>query len=402
MDNITLEKYADLLVNLGLRLEKGENLLINIDENGLELARKISEQAYKLGARDVKINLMDTAQANTRYLYGNEEALKSLNNFDIEHKLSLMKARYHTIRLCTYNEPDARLDLDRVTSYDMMMSKALKEVRGYAMRSDIKWTVAPVVSDDWGQLIYPELEVGEARELVESELSKILRLDAPSPIQSWSEHNKRLARVRDKLNELELVSLHFKDEFTDLEVGLADKAWWCGGEDKSSYGATFMANIPTEEVFTMPHKYRVEGRVKVRKPFQIFGKKVGELELEFEGGKVVDFSTDVDTTVIDRLLEMDEGASRLGEIALVERTSPINNFNHVFFNTLIDENACSHMAFGDSYDDTSKSSLGEEESGANTSSIHVDVMIGSSEMLVTGKNDAGEMLLIMKDGLFVI
>lgn len=402
MDKITLNKYADLLINFGLRIKEKEKLIINLDENGLELAREMTRVAYEAGAVDVKLNIIDVKQLRARYLYGSSEALVSYQDYEVEYRLAQMKDGYNTVRLCTYNAPDNNLDIDKVTRYDKVVSEAFKEVRGYAMRSDIKWTVAPVVSDDWAKLLYPEESLKKGRALVEKELEKILRLNSDSPINEWKLHNAKLGATRDKLNDLNLVKLHFIDKETDLIVHLADKPVWCGGEDVSSYGASFMANIPTEEIFTMPHKYKVDGYVKIQKPFLLYGKEVKELELTFVAGKVVDFKTDASRELIQRLLDTDSGSSRLGEIALVERTSPINEFSHVFYNTLIDENACSHMALGDSYADTSVSVLDKDEAGSNSSSVHVDVMLGTDTMKVVGTNVNGHQIIIMENGLFTI
>jgi aminopeptidase len=402
MDSQLLRIYATVILEFGLKIKPEEKVLILFDENGLDLSRIITSQAYQFGASDVRYMYKDSAIEASRYKYGSNQALETFPKFEADFQLESMLAGYHSINLLSFDGPKKGIDPSKLAQYRATRSRMMADAMKLGMSNYVKWVIAPVASYNWARMVFPEADNEKALELLWKDLFNICRISEGDPIANWEKHNQSLKHHTERLNALHLQELHFKDENTDLIVGLASGHIWCGGENSTQDGAKFLSNIPTEEVYTMPNKYRVNGKVKITRPFMLFGEMIQDLVLYFEDGKVVDFQSTDRNDAITAFLHTDDGSSRLGEIALVDKYSPINQLDYPFYQILIDENACSHLALGNAYDENMKKDYSTKESaGFNESSVHLDLMIGSDEMSVEGKTKDGTIIPIMWDGTWV-
>ena len=267
----------------------------------------------------------------------------------------------------------------------------------------VKWVVAAAASPAWAKSLFPDLSVEKAVEKLWENIFAATRVNLDDPIAAWSEHDKNLKKYSKFLNKSQFTKLIYKAPGTDLEVCLVENHIWQGGSGTSKAGATFFANIPTEEIFTMPHAYKVNGVVKATKPLIELGNTIENFSFTLKDGKIVDYTAEKGKDVLKTLLSIDEGASRLGEVALVPHDSPISNTNILFKDTLFDENASCHFAFGAAYSDTvengEKLSASEKKKiGMNESMTHVDFMVGGPELSVIGIDKNGKEVQILKNG----
>lgn len=400
MEQKQIQKYAKLLVEQAVNLKKGEKLRIGYPLQAIDLVREMVNHAYKIGALDVKCVLNDDKLGYSRLLYGSDEAIEYFGDYDVEHEKALVDNEYHRIALVSFSDPNPDVSIEKLSTFRKIRDKKLEYVHTKVMSNDVKWVVAPCVTDDWAKIMYPDISIEEAREKLFDDLMKIMRIDNSDVLAAWKEHEEELKYRITKLNGYKFDKLLFSDGGTELEIGLALDAIWTGGNSVYKDGNEFMANVPTEEVFTMPHKMRVNGHAVIRKPFILYDKVVTGLELDFKDGAIVNFTVDNNKDLVEKFLNTDEGSKRLGEVALVDKSSPINSFDRPFFDTLIDENAASHIAIGAAYDENTTSKLSKDEIGWNESMVHEDIMIGSDNMSVIGVTCEGKEVHIMKDGSF--
>jgi aminopeptidase len=272
-------------------------------------------------------------------------------------------------------------------------------------KGDIKWVVAASASDAWAKKVFPDLEPAEALEKLWQLIFQACRIDQEDPVQAWKDHDKKLKTMENWMDSQDFEYLHYEGPGTDLKVYLAEKNKWVGGSSTTPEGITYMANIPTEEVFGTPDRNRVDGTLRATKPLSVGGKMLEGMEFEFKDGQVVSFKADTNQDVLENQMQMDEGANRLGEVALVAHSSPISKMNVVFGSTLFDENASCHFALGSSYAEAIRG--GEEmsqaermELGANKSMIHIDFMVGSDKLQVTGYKKDGSAVPVLVNGEF--
>jgi aminopeptidase len=399
MKNETLEKYAEVILMYGLKLVKGEKVLLLFDEYGIELARMIAAKAYQYGAKDVRHIYNDSGLEAARYKYGSEEALTSFPQFEADYQRNSMLDGYHSINLLSFKGRAKGIEPEKIAQYQSARAKVMTEAKKLGMSNHVKWVLAPVASAEWAHMVYPNEPADSAIIHLWNDLLEVCRIKGDNPMMEWERHNKSLKQYTERLNSLTFQELHFVDEHTDLTVGLVDGHIWCGGENETKDGSKFLSNIPTEEVYTMPNKFKVSGHVKITRPFMLFGEQINDLVLYFDAGKVIKFETSGNRAVIESFLQTDEGSCFLGEIALVDKFSPINQFEYPFYQVLIDENACSHLALGNAYDENIQSAYKSKEAvGFNQSSVHLDFMIGSHSMSVTGTLRSGQKVQIMKEG----
>jgi len=276
----------------------------------------------------------------------------------------------------------------------------------YRMTGVTKWNIVAMPSVAWAKSVFPSLDNEAAVEKLWEKIFEATRVDADNPVEAWQQHDKNLKKYRDFLNEKQFDKLILKAPGTDLEVYLADEHYWMGGSKESEAGHPFIANIPTEEVFTTPHALKVNGTLKATKPLSLNGKLVDNFGFTYKDGKVVDFYAEKGYDVLEKLLQNDEGAKYLGEVALVQNDSPISNTGILFNNTLFDENASVHFALGRAYAYAMQngSNLSEEElkaKGANFSLIHVDFMVGGPDLNITAYEKDGSEVELFKDGNWV-
>lgn len=398
------EKYAELILKKGLNIKKGECFTVSVNEDTLPLVRVIAKQAYKMGVKDIIFLFNDDDLTLSKYLYANDAAFDEFPKFKVEYAENYLKAGYHRLALHTANpELLQSVNPKRLDKWESVFAKANKRVQKYTMNNMVKWVVAAAASPAWAKSLFPDLSVEKAVEKLWENIFAATRVNLDDPIAAWSEHDKNLKKYSKFLNKSQFTKLIYKAPGTDLEVCLVENHIWQGGSGTSKAGATFFANIPTEEIFTMPHAYKVNGVVKATKPLIELGNTIENFSFTLKDGKIVDYTAEKGKDVLKTLLSIDEGASRLGEVALVPHDSPISNTNILFKDTLFDENASCHFAFGAAYSDTvengEKLSASEKKKiGMNESMTHVDFMVGGPELSVIGIDKNGKEVQILKNG----
>ena len=398
------EKYAELILKKGLNIKKGECFTVSVNEDTLPLVRVIAKQAYKMGVKDIIFLFNDDDLTLSKYLYANDAAFDEFPKFKVEYAENYLKAGYHRLALHTANpELLQSVDPKRLDKWESVFARANKRVQKYTMNNMVKWVVAAAASPAWAKSLFPDLSVEKAVEKLWENIFAATRVNLDDPIAAWSEHDKNLKKYSKFLNKSQFTKLIYKAPGTDLEVCLVENHIWQGGSGTSKAGATFFANIPTEEIFTMPHAYKVNGVVKATKPLIELGNTIENFSFTLKDGKIVGYTAEKGKDVLKTLLSIDEGASRLGEVALVPHDSPISNTNILFKDTLFDENASCHFAFGAAYSDTvengEKLSASEKKKiGMNESMTHVDFMVGGPELSVIGIDKNGKEVQILKNG----
>lgn len=295
------------------------------------------------------------------------------------------------------------VDPQRIADANKAAGEAMKTYRQYAMSDKISWCVIAVPSPEWAAKVFPNLPASEQVPALWEAIFRATRADLDDPVQAWEQHLQTLNEKMDVLNQKRYRKLHYKAPGTDLTIELPEKHLWVSGGSVNEKGDRFVANIPTEEVFTAPAKDGVNGVVRSTKPLSYSGNTIENFELKFENGRVVDCSAEVGEDILKQLLDTDEGARRLGEVALVPHQSPISQSNLIFYNTLFDENASNHIALGQGYAfciDGGKTMKPEElkQQGLNESITHVDFMIGSAEMDIDGETADGQLEPVFRKG----
>ncbi|MFB1049697.1 aminopeptidase [Paraliobacillus sp. JSM ZJ581] len=390
------EKYAELALQTGVNLQKGQALMINSSIEGADFTRIVVRKAYELGAKDVLVNWEDDTITLLKYQHAPEEVLTDIPAWQVEKYLAFAKDGAALLSIRSTN-PDLLKDVDpaKVAKTQKAASEAMKEFRKYTMNDRIAWSIISIPTGDWSQKIFPGKSQEDAKEALWEQIFKIVRVDQADPVSAWDEHNKNLKAAREVLNKKQYKALLFKAPGTDIRFDLPEGHIWKGGAAETTDGNPFNPNMPTEEVFTLPHKYGVNGIVTSTKPLIYGGNMIDNFALTFKDGKVVDFKAEQGYETLKHLLETDEGASRLGELALVPHASPISQSGLIFYNTLYDENASCHIALGKAYPTSiaGGSDMDEDEldkHGVNDSLTHVDFMIGSGELDIDGvKADGG-------------
>ncbi|MBI5974725.1 aminopeptidase [Staphylococcus canis] len=400
-----LQKYAELLVKVGMNVQQGQPVFIRTTVDAVDFTRLIVAEAYQQGASDVRVKYADPSLK--RLAYENESASffeNSIKPFDVEERMDYANRGACNLALIT-EDPDLLngIDSDKLQAAQYAGSKAFKPYMIQSQKNAFPWVVACYPSIEWAKRVYPNLDEKAAFNQFLEDILSIVRVNEGDAIQNWETHIKRLKEKADWLNAKGFKSLHYTSEGTDLKIGLPDGHIW---EDATSYtpeGQAFVANIPTEEVFTAPHAAKVDGFVSNTLPLSYNGTIIDGFTLTFKDGKVVDYKAEQGEAVLKTLLETDEGARRLGEVALVPVDSPIAQRNTIFYNTLFDENASCHIALGAAYafnlkDGTEMTSDELKAHGLNDSLTHVDFMIGSSDLTIYGETAEGTTELIFKDG----
>ncbi|WP_117148844.1 aminopeptidase [Paraliobacillus zengyii] len=398
------EKYAELALRTGVNLQKGQALMVNSSIEGADFTRIVVEKAYELGAKDVLVNWEDDALTLLKYQNAPEEVLTTIPQWKIDKQLAFAKDGAALLSIRSTN-PDLLKDVDagKVAKAQKASAEAMKEFRKYIMNDLIAWSIISIPTGDWAQKIFPEKSTEDAKESLWEQIFKIVRVDKEDPVAAWDEHNQKLKDAREVLNKKQYTKLVFKAPGTDISFDLPKGHVWKGGSAKTSEGTTFNPNMPTEEVFTLPHKYGVNGTVASTKPLIYGGNMIDNFSLTFKEGKVVDFKAEQGLETLKHLLDTDEGSSRLGELALVPHASPISQSGLIFFNTLYDENASCHIALGKAYPTNLEggSAMNDkelDEHGVNDSLTHVDFMIGSGDLDIDGVSADGTTEAVFRKG----
>lgn len=411
MNQELLNKYAAFTVQVGVNVQKGQTLIIRCPVEGAYFGRACMEAAYKAGARDVVIRWEDEKAARIRMELGEEEALSETKPYELRSYLDYAESEGGCCLLAIHaSDPEIfkGLDTAKINRVSLAKQEAMKSWREYTMKDRVQWCVVAIPTPAWAASVFPGLDEDEAQEKLWSAIFDVCRVTGGDPVSAWKEHVAKTSACRDKLNELQLESIHMTSaNGTDLTVGLAEGHTWEGACSKAENGAVFIANVPTEEVFTAPHRERVNGVVKGTKPYVYNGQLIEGFSVTFKDGVVVEYSAEKNAELLGQLLDSDEGARRIGEIALVPASSPINRSGLLFYNTLFDENAACHIAFGAGYPTTVKggAAMTTEEllaCGVNDSAIHEDVMVGAEDMTITGLTKSGETVTIFENGEWAI
>lgn len=402
-----LDNFAQIAVKVGLGLKEGQELVMTAPIEAASLARKITEHAYRAGASLVTTLFADDAATLLRFKHAPDASFDKSTPWLFQGVADAYKSG--AARLAITGEDPALLagqDTEKVARANRARSIAYRPALDYIVNFDINWTIVSAATPAWAKTVFPnESEEVAVAKLWDAILSAS-RVDGSDPVGDWQKHDKNLKSRMSYLNDARFYALHFKGPGTDLKVGLADDHEWQGGSSMARNGATCQANIPTEEVFTTPHRARVDGVVRASKPLSYQGTLLQDIEVKFEGGAIVKSTARTGAEVLAKVLETDEGAKRLGEVALVPYSSPISTKGILFYNTLFDENAASHIALGQSYTKCVRDGdkLSRDEllaKGANASLIHIDWMIGSKDVDLDGLDAKGKATPLMRKGEWV-
>src|SRR5580704_9208686 len=391
-----LDRLAEVAIRVGLGLAPGQELVMTATLDTLPLVRRITEQAYKAGASLVTTLLSDEESQLLRYKYAPNESFDYAAGWLYEGIANAFRGGAARLAVAGGNPSLlSQEDPEKVGRANRAVSKAYRPALELITRHDINWTIVAAATPAWAATVFPDLKAEGALARLWDAIFAASRVDAADPVAAWKAHDAGLHRRADLLNQKRFSALHFKAPGTDLKVGLADDHVWLGGGMTAHNGRYCIPNMPTEEVFTTPHKDRVEGTVTSTKPLSHQGTMIEGIKVRFEGGRVVEVKADRGQEVLQRMIDTDDGARRLGEVALVPHSSPIAQSGLLFSNTLFDENAAGHIALGQAYSTCLKNGekLNPEELaklGANESLIHVDWMIGSGKMDVDGITATGE------------
>ena len=388
-----LERFADLIVNFGANVQEGQIVDLGSALGKEELTRAITASAYKRGAKFVDVYYWDPHLKRERVRHVADEALDFVPSWYGERTLQLGDERAAAISLSGPIEPRLFDDLDQERLGRDVFPR-VKEWATVINERTVNWCVAPGPSAKWAQLVFPQLEPDVALDKLWEQVVHICRLDEDDPVAAWQERSRSLARVAERLTDRHFDAIHLEGPGTDLTIGLLESSEWNGGGDETADGISHMANLPTEEVFTTPDPERVEGVVRATKPLYTQGLIIEGLTVRFEAGHAVQVDAESGAETLRALIDQDAGGDRLGELALVDREGRIGPLNTVFYDTLLDENAASHLALGSAYE----TAVGEaDRERINHSTIHIDFMVGSPEVDVTGVTREGERVPVLRD-----
>ena len=406
-----LELYAELAVKVALNVQPGQRLLIigplangGASLEAAPLARQIAKAAYIAGSPLVETIWGDEELVLTRYRHAHRDSFGEFSSW-FPSALERHVEAGHAVVSLSANDPDLLKDEppELVSAVQQASSREVRPFRELISRNHTNWAVIAGATTGWARKIFPDAPPEEATRMLWDAIWKMSRLDRPDPVAAWEAHLANLAARADYLNRKQYSALKYRGPGTDLTLGLPDGHVWVSGRTTSRNGIPFTANLPTEEVFSMAHKDRVDGVVRSSKPLSYGGTLIDGFTLHFEKGRVTKVSADRNVDMLQRMLDTDEGARRLGEVALVPHGSPIAQSGLLFYNTLFDENAASHVALGNAYKFTlsggNEMSQAEfEQAGGNRSAIHVDFMIGSGDLDVDGIQSNGDAEPLMRKG----
>ena len=402
-----IDKLANLAIKRGVGLQKGQDLLITAPLESLPLVRKIAEHAYKEGAHLVTPLFTDSDITLSRFKHAPTESFDHAANWLFNGMGEAFDN--NTARMAIAGDDPmllSEMDPEKVSRANKAMAKAYKPARERITEFKINWNIVSWPGKAWASRVFPDLPIDEAVIKLADAIFDASRASVEDPIQAWDDHNEKLRKKTNWLNEKNFAALQYNGPNTNLKIGLADEHEWMGGASKAQNGIICNPNIPSEEVFTTPHAYKVDGVVSSTKPLSYQGTLIENIKVTFKDGKIIEASASKGNEVLQKVLKSDEGASRIGEVALVPHSSPISQSGIIFYNTLFDENAASHIALGQCYSKCFKgeTDLSKEEisnRGGNSSMIHIDWMIGSDKIDVDGIDQSGNTVPVFRKGEWV-
>lgn len=400
-------EFARLILTEGLAVQKGQMLAIDCPVDQAWFARICAKLAYEMGCREVVMNWNDDELTREKFLHGADEIFDSVHSWtaDFFDKVSADGCAWLAIHAA---DPEnlKGCDPDRIQRSQIARGKALANFRKRETNNEFPWCVCSIPTEKWAAKVFPELDIAQAMEKLWDAILTASYVDDGDAVANWQKHNDDLQYRTKTLNDYHLKTLHYTNSLgTDLTVELPEGHFWAGGAEKCiKSGVMFSANIPTEEVFTLPLKTGVNGTVYSSKPLSLNGNVIENFGFELKEGKIIRAFAEKGEEVLKNAISVDEGASYLGEVALVPYDSPISNSGILFYNTLFDENASCHFAFGEAYpcitgaDSMSKEELAER--GVNDSITHVDFMVGTADLQITGITREGKEVAIFQNGNF--
>ncbi len=403
------DKLAELVVKKGVNVQKDQPVVINANIQDAAFVKKVVKNAYEAGARYVSVEWRDNDLTKMAYQYQREEGLAEVPQWSYD------KGKYqHDGGACYISilsdKPGAMADVDgeKINIANMAHHKKMADLMNYTLNNEGQWSVIGLPSVEWAKVVFPDLSEEEAFEKLGDAIFAVTRVTEDNdPIAAWAQHDKEMTEHADRMNEYGFKTLHFTSELgTDLFVDLVQNHIWVGGGCTTPAGVFFDPNMPTEECFCMPLKRGVNGIVYASKPLDYQGKLIEDFWVRFENGKAVDFDAKKEKDALAKLIGFDDGSSYLGEVALVPFDSPVSQSGILFFNTLYDENAACHLAFGRPYPENliGGTEMSKEElaaNGANDSMLHVDFMIGTRETSIDGIQTDGTVVPVFRNGNFV-
>ncbi len=398
MDNGRLNALAELAVKVGANVAEGQYVLVTGLIEHAPLARAIADVSYELGARYVDVAYADQHVRRSMIEKGSDEILEWSPDWAVKRIDDL--GREHGALITITGDPDPELlsDLDQGRIGKARPLKIAEAHLRNVMDRRIGWTIVSYPNEGWAQTIFGEPDL----ERLWKDVEHAVRLDEPDPVSAWNDHIARLEERCRLLNERRFDAIRFRGPGTDLTVGLNKRSRWASGNTETEFGRRHVPNMPTEEVFTTPDWRRTEGTVRSTMPLALPGNIIRDLEIRFAGGRVVDVKASTGGDYVRAQIASDEGAARLGEVALVDGTSRVGQIGHIFFNTLFDENATCHIAYGRgiAYCVEGTADLDEaaqQEAGVNQSAVHTDFMIGGPEVDVDGVTESGESVPLIRN-----
>ncbi|MCR2807079.1 aminopeptidase [Paenibacillus soyae] len=399
-----LQKYADLIVRTAVHIQPGQELWVNAPIHVPELVRFIVKRAYEVGAKKVHVEWRDDELTRLTYSLAPDEAFEK---YPAWRALAMTEVAEQGGAYLLIDAADPELlkgiDPKRISNYSRVSSAALATFRKYMSSKRMTWSIVAAPSESWAKLVFPGLGTEAAVEALWDTIFRIVRVNEADPVAAWEAHNNTLLAKRAYLDAKQYKKLHYKAPGTDLVIELPENHRWNGGISWNEQGNTFNPNVPTEEVYTAPHKDGTNGVVRSTKPLSYQGNLIENFSLTFENGRVIDFEAEKGYESLQAMLDLDNHSRYLGEAALVPHRSPISDSNIIFFNTLFDENASNHLALGNAYPTCieggaamSREEL--EQAGLNQSILHVDFMVGSGEMDIDGITKEGLVEPVFRKG----
>ena len=395
MDDATLARFADLVIGFGANVQPDQIVAIGCEPGKEYLVRALAASAYRHGATFVEVSYADPYVRRARIEHGSDAALETVPSWVGERMLRLGEQRCARVALTGATEPRLLEDLDSAR-VGADRSQSLREAGKVLNDRTTNWTVAPCPTPGWAALVHPDLPPDAALATLWEQIVHVCRLDEADPVAAWRERMTTLVGVTERLTSARFDAIHFEGPGTDLTVGLLPSSTWLSASFATADGIPHVPNLPSEEVFTTPDPVRVDGVVRATKPLQLAGATIEGLTVRFEGGRAVQIDADKGADVLRSMTAHDDGAARLGEVALVDGSGRIGPLDTVFYDTLLDENAASHIALGQAF----AFALTEEQDveRANESTIHVDFMIGSDRVDVTGVTQDGTRVPVLRGG----
>lgn len=396
--------YANLIIRRGVNLQPGQRLILISPIQCASFARLVQEEAYLAGASDVMMHWGDAQSDEIKYRHASLEVLATVEPYRAAAYNDYTDVDTCWVGLLTTAPPPEGLDPEKISAAMKARMEAFKPMNDARMKNIVRWNLVGVPTEEWAGMVYPELPAEGALSALWRDVLVCTRTDEGDPLANWDRHVESSFRNRDLLNDHRFTSLHFTSGLgTDLRVGLVDGYRFLATQETGVTGHPFIANMPSEEIYSAPHRDKVDGVVVCSKPLYEQNMLIEGLRFTFKDGAVVDFSAETGEETMRRILDTDEGARRLGEVALVGFDSAVSRTGKVFFNTLYDENAACHLALGESYPETIDGGLEMEKDellarGMNQSLEHVDFMFGTEDMRIVGTTADGGEVVVFENG----